>query len=287
MELKSSARWKRWLFRGLLVVVICYVLACAALLLLEDRLLYRPAKPNEWWSPPPRTLTSLQDVNLRANGLRIHAWWSPPEDWKPAQGAALYCHGNGGNVSLWGGAIASWNTHRDEAVLLFDYPGYGKSEGQPTEAGCYAAAEAAYVWLAEKQKVAPERLLLVGQSLGSAVATHLGAQRAHRALVLLSPFASMPDMAAEKFPIFPGRWLIHNRFDNLENLGHCHQPVFIAHGTADQMVPFSQAERVLAAAHQPKRLYRMEGAGHMIYLDAAFFSALHDFLEKAQAYSKE
>jgi fermentation-respiration switch protein FrsA (DUF1100 family) len=149
-----------------------------------------------------------------------------------------------------------------QAVLLIDYPGYGRSEGAPSEAGCYAAADAAYDWLTEIQQVAPERILLFGRSLGGGIVTDLARRRPHRALVLCSTFSSMPDMATRLFPFLPGRWLMHNQFDNLAKIPHCRRPVFIAHSSADQLIPISQAERLFAAANEPKELFRVEGLAH-------------------------
>jgi fermentation-respiration switch protein FrsA (DUF1100 family) len=267
----------------LLLAVLVYVAAFAGLLLVEDRVLFKPASADELWNLPPKNLSNLEDVNLQADGVRLHAWWSPPPGWTKEKGAALYCHGNGGNLSLWGPALATWNEQRGEAVLIFDYPGYGKSEGKPSEAGCYTAAETAYAWLVDAEHIEPDKIILIGQSLGAAVATHLAIEHDHRAVVLISPFSSVPDMAAERLPMFPGRWFARNRFDNLENLGHCHRPVFIAHGTADQVVPFHHSLTLLAAANEPKRLHKLEGVGHHVVLDSPFFQDLADFLEESES----
>jgi fermentation-respiration switch protein FrsA (DUF1100 family) len=278
----KAPAWKRRLFRVAIILVAIYLLGFFGLLLIEDWIVFRPVKASEGWNPPPKRLTRLRDVELDCDAGKVHAWWSPPEKWDPSQGAVLYCHGNAGNLSLWGPALEAWSKHRPEAVLIFDYPGYGKSEGKPSEAGCHAAARAAYDWVCRNQKVAGQQVILVGQSLGSAVATNLATECDYRALVLISPPSSMPDMATERFPMFPLRWFIHNRFDNLQWIGQCHRPVFLAHGTADQMVAFRNAERVFAVANEPKKLYRLEGVGHDVVLDAAFFRSLREFLDKAE-----
>src|SRR5437764_11062916 len=96
------------------------------------------------WAAPPAGL-QVEDLTLTdEGGTPIHAWWCPPPGWEPGQGAVLFCHGNGGNLSHRGWALANFHQRLRMGVLLFDYPGYGRSGGTPSEAGCYAAGEAAY-----------------------------------------------------------------------------------------------------------------------------------------------
>ncbi|HXG11943.1 MAG TPA: alpha/beta hydrolase [Gemmataceae bacterium] len=277
---------RRSIFRRLLrlafLAACCYLGVILVLLFLENWLLFRPTRASEDWIPPPNE--RFTDVELiSADGTRLHAWWCPPEGWEPVHGATLYCHGNAGNLSHRGESILRWQRPPlRQAVLIFDYPGYGKSEGKPTEAGCYAAADAAYDWLVREKQVPPERLLLYGGSLGGAVATDLAVRRPHRALVLVSAFTSIPEMAQEVYPWLPARWLVRNQFDNLAKIGQCTQPVFIAHGTADSLVPFAHAERLFAAANEPKHLFRMEGYEHYHTPDPEFYLTLADFLEKCE-----
>ena len=116
----------------------------------------------------------------------------------------LHCDGNGGNLSYWGMDALAWKYQHHTAVLLFDYPGYGKSSGKPSEQGCYAAADAAYDWLVNEKKVPAEQLLIYGQSLGGAIAIDVASRRPHRALIVVSSFTSFPDMAQKMFPWLPG-----------------------------------------------------------------------------------
>src|SRR4051812_4209202 len=131
----------------------------------------------------------VEDVNLQTpTGTRIHAWWCPPPHWERSQGAVLYCHGNAGNLSHRVEGVLRWHEQLKTAVLLFDYPGYGRSGGKPSEAGCYASTDTAYAYLTEKLQLSPERVLLYGGSLGGGVAIDLAVRRPHRALVLVSAF---------------------------------------------------------------------------------------------------
>jgi fermentation-respiration switch protein FrsA (DUF1100 family) len=247
------------------------------LLFLENSLLFHPICAADDWADPPNE--RVQDVDLRsADGTRIHAWWCPTANWRPEQGALLYCHGNACNLSHRADSITRWQEKMGLAVLIFDYPGYGRSEGKPTEAGCYGAALAAYDWLCQTKKVPPSKILLYGGSLGCAVAIHLGSEHPHRGLVLVSPFTSVPDMAQQMLPWLPARWLVRNRFDNLAKIGKCRRPVFLAHGTADRVVPFAHGERVFAAANPPKQFFRMEGYDHNHTPGPEFYVELKQFL---------
>jgi pimeloyl-ACP methyl ester carboxylesterase len=249
------------------------------LLSLEDRLLYMAGSAADWL-PPPSSLP-VQEVQLTSrDGNRICAWWVTPPNWKPADGAVLFSHGNGGNLSHRGWVLRPWHDEMRMAVLLYDYPGYGRSTGTPSEAGCYAAADAAYDWLVEAQKIPAERIVLYGGSLGGAVATDLAARRPHRALVLVSTFTSFPDMAQQRYPWLPGRWLVHNRFDNLGKIASCRGPVFITHSKTDGLIPFAQAERLFAAAGELKQFVPMADHPHIDSPAPEVFPVLRRFLDE-------
>jgi fermentation-respiration switch protein FrsA (DUF1100 family) len=164
------------------------------------------------------------------------------------------------------------------AVLIFDYPGYGRSTGQPTEAGCYAAGEACWTWLTETKQVPPEQVILHGESLGGATAIDLASRHPCRAVVTRGAFSSFPDIAQHAVPWLPARWLVRNQMDNAGKIGKVAAPVVIAHGTADEVVPFSQGERLFAAAREPKRLVPLHGFGHNTRPGPGFYRDLREFL---------
>lgn len=261
----------RVLRRCLLWVSVVYVGAFLILLLFEDSLLYHP-KHNAHWLPPPGHMT-VDDVWLTTDHGRVHAWWFPCPG---ADGTVLYCHGNAGNLSHRTGDVMELMRSLRESVLVFDYPGYGKSDGTPSEAGCYAAAEAAYDWLNER--IPAERIIIMGQSLGGGVATDVASRHKHRALVLAKTFTSIPAVAQSEFPIFPARWLVRNQFDNLAKISRCTGRVFIAHGDRDHLIPLAHAEQLFEAAPAPKRFLLMQGHGHHGGLSPELFAELAEFL---------
>jgi fermentation-respiration switch protein FrsA (DUF1100 family) len=274
----KNQRRPRWR-RVLAIVAGCYVGVILVLLALENSLVFHPTRATEEWLAPPDP--SIQDIDLRTDdGRLIHAWWWPGA---PEAGALVYCHGNAGNVSLWGPEMASWRRELNMGVLLFDYPGYGKSEGTPAEAACYAAAQAAYNWLREHAGIAEHQIIIQGRSLGAAVAVELASRCPHRALILYSAFTSIPDMAQRAFPWLPARWLVRNRFDNLEKIGRCSSPIFIAHGDRDSVVPFTHGQRLFAVARAPKHFHAMAGFDHDEGPDQRFFATPRRFLAESAA----
>lgn len=258
----------------------CYVGVILVLLALENSLVYHPIREAEEWLPPPNQ--RVEDVSLATlDYTPIHAWWCPAEDGGAEQGAVLYCHGNAGNLSHRGASIQSWLQGVGLPVLIFDYPGYGRSGGTVSEAGCYAAADAAYDWLTRIKQIPPEKVVLYGDSLGGGVAVDLASRRPHRALVLVNTFTSIPDVATKLYPWLPVRWLMRNRFDSGGKIGRCKQPVLIAHGTADRLVPFVQGQRLFATAHEPKQFFAMEGYDHNDRPDPLLHAKIRLFLAQA------
>jgi fermentation-respiration switch protein FrsA (DUF1100 family) len=165
-----------------------------------------------------------------------------------------------------------------QAVLVYDYPGYGRSTGKPSEAACIASAEAALDCLIREKHVPPEMVILYGGSLGGAMAIDLAVRQPYRALLLVSAFTSIPAMARKQYPWFPIGRFIRNRFDNLARISRCPGRVFIAHGTADGFVPFWMGEQLFAAAREPKRFFPMVGYDHRHRPGPDFYNEVQRFL---------
>jgi hypothetical protein len=212
-----------------------------------------------------------------ADGTRLNGWWFPKSE---ARFATLYLHGNGGNL-----------THRIDharailaagsAFLVFDYRGYGKSEGQPSEHGLYEDAEAAYADLLDVG-YRPNRIILHGESLGTAVVANLALSKECAAVILESPPISLSRMAGRVVPIF-GPLVVHG-YDTHSKIRHLHAPLFVIHGDADEIVPFSQGEAIFRAANQPKYFWRVPGAHHNDLLYTAgseYEERLRSFYEQA------
>ena len=193
-----------------------------------------------------------------ADGTKIHGWYVPHAQ---PRAVVLFCHGNAGNITHRADVIRELHDRVGARVLVFDYRGYGKSEGKPDEPGVLADARAARTWLAQKAGVAEKRIVLMGESLGGAVAVDLAADGA-RALILENTFSSMPDVAAHHYPWLPVRLLMRTRFNSAAKIRSYHGPLFQSHGDRDSIVPLKFAKRLFDAANEPKHFLLVKGADH-------------------------
>jgi fermentation-respiration switch protein FrsA (DUF1100 family) len=252
-----------------------YVGILIVLLALERKFIFIPTPAtSDWRTPADPRITDFAVVS--ATGESIHGWWLPRSG---ARGALLYSHGNAGNLSHRGPSIVRWADELGMSVLIYDYPGYGKSTGQPTEENCYSASEAAWTWLTQHEQIELQNILLVGASLGGAMAVDLATRHDCRAVVLIKAFSSIPDMATYRFPWLPARYFVRSQFDSAAKLCACKRPVFLVHGTGDSIVPYECSEKLFAAASEPKELMTVDGNEHNDALPADFFSRLRSFLE--------
>ncbi len=233
-----------------------------------------PAKyPAGDWQP---TTVVYEDVYFHAaDGVKLHGWYVPHEN---PRGHALLLHGNGGNVTIFAQTLRILNRRHGLAVFVFDYRGYGKSEGKPSEKGILLDARAARDWLAAKAGMAPSDLILMGQSLGGGVAVDLAAKDGARGLVLASTFTSLPDAAKWHMPWLPVKVLMTMRLNSLEKIKDYHGPLLLSHGDADEMVPYEHGVALFQAAPGPKRMITVPGGMHNSEQPEEYRSAFDEFI---------
>lgn len=212
------------------------------------------------WTAPPNG----RDVWINVtNEQRIHGWFLNSAT-QPALGTVLYFHGNGGNLTHVGW-IGQTLTKSGFDVLLIDYRGYGRSDGNPTdEWALNADGEAAYNYLLNERGVKPEKLALYGLSLGTTVAIDVASRKACSALIVESGLSSASEMGEHSLPILPRwlHWLAKNRFESARKIAGVRCPVLVTHGTNDATIPVAQGRKLFAAANEPKRLRIIEGGSH-------------------------
>jgi fermentation-respiration switch protein FrsA (DUF1100 family) len=243
------------------LVALLVIVALGALFfrLVEPSLVYYPIKATEEFFQPDIKGETVEDAFFHTeDGLRLHGWWVSAKGERPT---LLICHGNAGNISHrldWMELLVA----QGFGVFIFDYRGYGKSQGKPVEEGLYRDVTAAYRYAVGERRVPPERLFVLGQSLGGAVALDLAVREPCARLILESSFTSVRDMARLMFGPLPVHWVTHSRFDNLSKVKLLKVPVLFIHGRRDEIVPFKQGERLYEAAPPPKSCYWVSDAGH-------------------------
>jgi fermentation-respiration switch protein FrsA (DUF1100 family) len=225
---------------------------------LEELLIFFPSRS---LTPTPTELgLAHEEVQaVAADGVRLHGWALLPRG--AARGWVLYSHGNADTIAVrveMMGPLVDWGL----GVLLYDYRGYGLSEGRPDEAGTYRDGEA---MLAEavRRAGAPARVLLMGESLGGGVSHELAVRHPELAgLITTSTFTSIPDMARALLKLPGLSRLVRTRYDNLAKVPHITLPRLILHGTDDELVPFRMGERLRDATTPPGEFLAVAGAGH-------------------------
>lgn len=239
---------------------------------LINRFIYYPEQ--EWWTTPARLGLEAEEVHLTPEpGVGLHAWFFPyPQRLErdaaglrtiglPSRPLAtlLFCHGNAGNAS-----------HRLEnvyylvqtgfQVLLFDYRGFGHSSGQPSEEGLYRDAVSAWTHLVERPGAEGVPRIIFGRSLGGAVAVELATRVAADGLILESTFTSIRTLARLMFPPPLPELPVH--YDSLSKIGRIRMPLLAIHGQKDELIPYSDGQKLFDAAPEPKTWFPLAGAGH-------------------------
>jgi len=210
----------------------------------------------------------------------LHGWFipcAPGAKWSAF--TILVMHGNAGNISHRGAFYEAWH-ELGANVFAFDYRGYGRSGGKPSEEGTYLDAQAGYAWL--RQRGIPSgKIVSLGKSLGGGIAAELAIREPVGGLILQNTFTSIADIGSEMFPWLPVRKLARIRYDTLSKLPRIHIPVLVAHSRKDRTIGFGHAEKNFAAANEPKMFWELEGGhtdtvevGKRIYLEGLekFFS---------------
>lgn len=255
---------------GVLIVVI-------SMMIFENKLIFIPSKyPEGDWKPQG---LNFQDAWFKASdGTRLHGWYVPHP--RPAA-YILFCHGNAGNITHRADRAELLHDRCAAAVLLFDYRGYGRSEGSPSETGVLDDARAARAWLAQQAGINQRDIIVMGESLGGGVAVDLAAADGARGLILENTFSSLGDVAAYHVPVLPVRYFMRTRLDSLSKIGKYHGPLLQSHGQPDRVVPYKFGQRLFDAANQPKRFISYPTLDHNDPRPATYYPEVARFIEEA------
>lgn len=243
----------------LTTIFICSMGYTGLLLLLylrQDQLIFLPSP--DLTDRPDSLGIAYEDLTLTTrDNEHLNAWLATPPN---PRGTVIYLHGNGGNLSTFVKGVETFYKN-GMRVLIIDYRGYGLSSGRPSEQGLYEDGETAWTYLTETLHIPPQQIVLYGISLGGGVATYLAEKYQPAGIILQSTYSSVAAVAADRYPYVPVDFLVRSRFNSLDRMPKIHIPVLIIHNRDDTFITPPNAERLFAAANEPKKLVFLEG-GH-------------------------
>lgn len=241
---------------ALLIALGAYALIAGYMYFNQRQLLYHP--DIERVDPVSLGITGAAVIEIPTpDGEKLVAWYAPAAQGQPT---VLFLHGNAGSIAE-RPLRFQYYQKVGFGVLYLSWRGYGGSTGQPSEQGLLVDATAAYDWLMAKG-ISPDKLVVVGESLGTGPAVQLAAARPVAALALEAPYTSMIDVARYHYGWLPVGLLLLDRFDSIDHIGRVHAPLIILHGDADPVVPFALGKRLFEAAPEPKRFVAIPGGTH-------------------------
>lgn len=261
MTTDSDARRPRWLLLALPTLALGGGLGALSYLrsrFQRSRLFLPDRYPDGVWNPR-RFGLSAEDTWFRSrDGVDLHGWWIPHAD---ARGTLLYCHGNTGSIANRIGVFRHLRRLRVN-LLAFDYRGYGRSAGTPSESGLFQDVRAAFDHLVGALGQPRSQVILFGHSLGGAVAIDCALDRRPAGLVVQASFTHIRDAAKALFPTLPLHLAATRQFRSIEKVARLGMPKLFIHGDSDATVPLELGKKLFEAASEPKELYIVRHGGH-------------------------
>jgi uncharacterized protein len=247
----------RTLLLMLLTGVAVYVLLVAYVYIFQARLIFFPNVPGRTLAATPSQIgLGFEDVRIRtADRVDLHGWYVAAQAGAPA---VILCHGNAGNIAHrldWLEMFCGMGF----AMLLFDYRGFGRSRGTPTEQGTYLDAQAAWDYLTNTKGFPPRSIVIVGASLGGPIAAHLAKDVGPGALILVSTFTSVPNLASNLYWYLPVRLLARFQYPTAAYVACVHVPTLVVHSRDDETIPFLHGEELRRRASGSAQLLEIFG----------------------------
>lgn len=237
------------------VLFIAYWGLGLVLYFMQPVFLYSPVREVAY-TPGELGLDFESVVFKTSDNLRLTGWYIPAEN---SKFTVLFCHGNGGNIMH---RLDSINILYNLGVncFIFDYRGYGNSEGKPSEEGTYRDVRAAYKWLTEEKGIASDDIIVFGRSLGGSIAAQLASKVKVRALITESAFTSYVDIGRKFYPYMPVRWFARFSYKTVDYVRDVHCPVIIIHSRNDETIPFEFGLELYRIANEPKEFAEIFGS---------------------------
>lgn len=257
------------------VISTSYLGILAFLMFSETRLVFPGAgvERGDWTHPG----VELEEVDFESSdGTKLHGHFFP----KPGSSEALLiCHGNAENVALMAEEADRFRQQLNLNVFVFDFRGFGKSLGKPSESAVLADAQAASAWLAERVGCDESELFLFGRSLGGGIAVDLAGRNGTKGLILDRTFSSAVDVAASRYWWLPIRFVMRNQFLSIAKIGRYRGPLLQLHGDVDEVIPLWSAQRLFDFSPSPEKEFRLvPGLAHTVPMPESFYRDMDDFI---------
>ena len=254
-----------------------YVFLCLLMFIFQRHLIYFPDRTV--FFTPNHIYLKYEEIRYKtSDNLSINAWLIPADS---SKSIVIFCHGNAGNISHRLESIQIFNRLSLD-VFIFDYRGFGKSEGTVNEEGTYLDALGAWNFLVEKKEYNPNQIIIFGRSLGAGVASWLAREKQSKALILESSFTSLPDLGVKIYPILPVRLLSRYNYPTLENIYHITCPKLFIHSKDDEIIPFSLGMKNYESAPEPKMFLEIQGSHNdgFIVTGSKYIEGIAKFINK-------
>ena len=257
----------------LLIIFFVYFLALVILFFFQRNLLYHPTENNYY---EDELIVLVDKVKIKTtDNIELLGWYHKKNfnNYK----TILFLHGNAGSLE---NRIHKINHFKNMNInfLIIAWRGFSGNKGKPTEKGLYDDAKSAILWL-EKQGIMKKDIVVYGESLGTGVVSEIAQNNNFAGVILESPFTSMIDAAKNKYPIFPIRFLLKDKYENNKKIKNIKSPILIMHGEVDKIVPFWMGEELYNMANEPKYSYFTKYDNHMMKYDKNLLIELRKFIE--------
>jgi fermentation-respiration switch protein FrsA (DUF1100 family) len=270
----KSGQWKKDMFDTLFYLLQGYLMAVALIIACQRMIMYYPSA--EWLHKPAPGIEVV--TYTTTDNISLTSWYAPPQKGKPV---LVVFHGNGGNISL-RDFKQDFFAQQGYGFLLAEYRGYGGNKGRPSEEGFYNDARAAITWLGKTKGIAPEQIILWGESIGTGVASEMAIEYKNvKALVLEAPLTSATDMANHAYPwLTPFTYLTLDKYNNMAKAPYFAMPVLVINGSKDGVIPTEQGKKLFAAVGTPhKKLVVLEGGNHNNLAEFGLLQEIQKFID--------
>jgi hypothetical protein len=273
-----AIKTRRMIYTIFIGLALGYLFLVSFVYLRQGSMVYYPTKDIE--GTPADIGLKYEEITLTTkDSVNLSAWYVPA---KNERGVLLFCHGNAGNISH---RLDSIRIFHDLGlgVLIFDYRGYGRSEGSPTEEGTYLDAESSWDYLVNVKKARSEKIILFGRSLGSAVAAELALRHPAAGIIIESGFKSIPALGAKFFPYLPVRLISRFQYSTIDKVDKIVMPKLFIHSPQDEMIPYEHGTALFKNAEEPKEFLQITGGHNDGFLTSGkiYTDGLNRFISKA------